>query len=73
MVYQLHDRGLLHSIDEPLNTFCPHFHINNPFTTDNITVRQIISSVSVQMVTHGCFSMALMFAHVLTTFIAIAK
>jgi CubicO group peptidase (beta-lactamase class C family) len=46
MVYQMYDRGLIRSLDDPLNYFCPTFHINNPFTADNITLRQIMSSMS---------------------------
>ena len=46
MVYQMEEHGLIRSLDDPLNMFCPTFHINNPFTTENITLRQILSSVS---------------------------
>ena len=46
MVYQMYDRGLVRSLDDPLNKFCLNFHINNPFTPDDITLRQVMSSVS---------------------------
>ena len=45
MVYQLYERGLVRSLDDPLNMFCPDFHIDNPFTGDDITLRQIMSYV----------------------------
>ena len=46
LVYQLYERGFIRSLDDPLNNFCPHFSIDNPFTADNVTLRQIITSVS---------------------------
>ena len=45
-MYQLYERGFIRSLDDPLNKFCPQFSIDNPFTADNITLRQIITSVS---------------------------
>jgi CubicO group peptidase (beta-lactamase class C family) len=48
MVYQMYDRGLVRSLDDPLNEFCPSFHINNRFTSssEDITLRQVMTSMS---------------------------
>ena len=46
LVYKLYEDGLIHSLDDPLNKYAPEFHINNPFTRDNITIRQIAGQMS---------------------------
>lgn len=45
LVYQLYDRGLIRSLDDPLKMFCSEFHIDNPYTADEVTLRQIMSYV----------------------------
>ncbi|CAI8016876.1 Putative beta-lactamase-like 1 [Geodia barretti] len=48
MVYHMYNRGLVRSLDDPLNDFCPSFHINNRFTSssEDITLRQVMTSMS---------------------------
>lgn len=43
MVYMLYERGVISSLDDPLSKYAPDFVINNPFTRENITLRQIIN------------------------------
>ena len=56
MVYHMYDRGLVRSLDDPLNDFCPSFHINNRFTSssEDITLRQVMTSVSKAIVDKCC-------------------
>lgn len=42
MVYILYEKGIIQSIDDPLSKYAPDFVINNPFTGENITLRQIM-------------------------------
>lgn len=46
MMYMLYERGIISSIDDPLNKYVPDFVINNPFTNENITLRQIMNQLS---------------------------
>ena len=45
-MYQLYDRGLVKSLDDPLSDYCPRFSMLNPFNSRNITLRQIASQVT---------------------------
>ena len=44
-MYQMYDRGLVRSLDDPLSTYCPRFSMLNPFDSRNITLRQIAAQV----------------------------
>lgn len=46
MVYKFYEDGLIDSLDDPLSKYYPDFHIQNPFTARNITIRQIASQMS---------------------------
>lgn len=46
LIYKLFEEGIIGSIDDPLNKYFPEFHIKNPFTNDNITMREIICQMS---------------------------
>ena len=45
VMYQLYDRGLVKSLDDPLSDYCPRFSMFNPFNSRNITLCQIASQV----------------------------
>ena len=46
LIYKLYDRGVIGSIDDPLSKYIPEFNIRNPFTNENITLREIASQMS---------------------------
>lgn len=46
LVYKLYEGGVIGSIDDPLSKYIPEFSIRNPFTSDNITLREIASQMS---------------------------
>ena len=46
LLYKLYEGGLIGSIDDPLRKYIPEFSIKNPFTSDNITLREIASQMS---------------------------
>ena len=46
LVYKLYEDGLIGSLDDPLKKYIPEFSIRNPFTKDDITLRQIVSQMS---------------------------
>ncbi|KAL9960126.1 hypothetical protein ACROYT_G033535, partial [Oculina patagonica] len=46
LVYKLYEDGMIGSIDDPLSKYVPEFSIRNPFSRDNITLRQIASQMS---------------------------
>ena len=46
LIYKLFEGGTIGSIDDPLNKYFPEFHIKNPFTNENITMREIICQMS---------------------------
>lgn len=46
LLYRLYEGGLIGSIDDPLSKYIPEFSIRNPFTDDNITLREIASQMS---------------------------
>ena len=47
VMYQLYDRGLVKSLDDPLSDYCTGFSMINPFDSKNITLRQIAAQVIV--------------------------
>ena len=46
LVYKLYEEGKIVSIDDPLSKYAPNFFIHNPFTNENITLREIASQMS---------------------------
>ena len=46
LVFKLYEDGLISSLDDPLSKYAPDFHIDNPFTQQNITLRQIASQMA---------------------------
>lgn len=46
MVYKFYEEGLIDSLDDPLSKYAPGFYIQNPFTGENVTIRQIASQMS---------------------------
>jgi len=46
LLYKLYEGGMVGSIDDPLSKYIAEFSIKNPFTTDNITLREIASQMS---------------------------
>lgn len=45
-MYKLYEEGKISSIDDPLSKYAPGFDIKNPFTDEQITLRQIASQMS---------------------------
>ena len=46
LVFKLYEEGKISSIDDPLSKYAPNLDIKNPFTKDNITLREIASQMS---------------------------
>ena len=46
LMYKLYEEGVIGSVDDPLSKYIPEFSIQNPFTSDNITLREIASQMS---------------------------
>ena len=46
MVYKLYEDGLIDSLDDSLCKYAPQFYIQNPFTGQNVTIRQITTQMS---------------------------
>ena len=46
LMFKLYEEGKISSIDDPLSKYAPNFDIKNPFTNDNITLREIASQMS---------------------------
>ena len=46
MVYKFYEDGLIQSLDDPLSKYAPDFFIQNPYTNENVTIRQIASQMS---------------------------
>ncbi|XP_078342355.1 putative beta-lactamase-like 1 [Oculina patagonica] len=46
LVYKLYEEGKISSIDDPLSKYAPDFAIKNPYTNENITLREIASQMS---------------------------
>ena len=46
LIFKLFDSGVIDSVDDPLSKYAPDFDVKNPFTNENITLRQIASQMS---------------------------
>ena len=46
LMYKLYEDGKISSIDDPLSKYAPDFAITNPYTNENITLREIASQMS---------------------------
>jgi len=46
MVYKFYEDGLIDSLDDPLSKYAPEFCIQNTYTNENVTIRQIASQMS---------------------------
>ena len=46
LVFKLFEEGKICSLDDPLNKYAPGFDIKNPFTNEDITLREITSQMS---------------------------
>ena len=46
MMYKFYEQGKISSIDDPLSKYAPNFVIKNPYTNENITLREIASQMS---------------------------
>ena len=45
MLFKLFEEGVISSIDDPLNKYVPEFAIKNPFSKDDVTLRQLANQV----------------------------
>ena len=45
-MYKLYEEGKIASIDDPLSKYAPDFAVKNPYTNENITLREIASQMS---------------------------
>ena len=46
LMYKLYEDGKISSTDDPLSKYAPDFAIKNPYTNENITLREIASQMS---------------------------
>ena len=46
MMYKFYEEGKISSIDDPLSKYAPNVFIKNPYTNENITLREIASQMS---------------------------
>ena len=46
MMYKFYEEGKISSIDDPLSKYAPNFFVKNPYTNENITLREIASQMS---------------------------
>lgn len=46
LIYKLYENGVIQSVDDTLSKYIPEFNIRNPFTNENITLREIASQMS---------------------------
>ena len=46
LMYKLYEDGKISSIDDPLSKYAPNFAIKNPYTGEDITLREIASQMS---------------------------
>lgn len=46
LIYKLYEKGVIQSIDDPLSKYVPDFNIRNPFSNEDITLREIASQMS---------------------------
>lgn len=47
LLFKLYEQGVISSVDDPLNKYVPDFAIKNPFSKDNVTLRQLANQVFV--------------------------
>ena len=45
LLFKLYEQGVIGSVDGPLNKYVPDFAIKNPFSKDNVTLRQLANQV----------------------------
>ena len=45
LLFKLYEEGVISSVDDPLNKYVPDFAIKNPFSKDNVTLRQLANQV----------------------------
>ena len=48
LLFKLFEQGVISSVDDPLNKYVPDFAIKNPFSKDNITLRQLANQVFIE-------------------------
>ena len=48
LLFKLFEQGVISSVDDPLNKYVPDFSIKNPFSKDNITLRQLANQVFIE-------------------------
>ncbi|KAJ7326083.1 Putative beta-lactamase-like 1 [Desmophyllum pertusum] len=46
LIYKLYESGVIDSVDDPLSKYAPDVKVKNPFTNENITLRQIAGQMS---------------------------
>ena len=46
LIYKLFESGVIDSVDDPLSKYATDFDAKNPFTDENVTLRQIASQMS---------------------------
>ena len=47
MIYQLYASEVISSLDAPFSMYCPAFSIGNPFSSEPITLREMMAQVCV--------------------------
>ena len=47
LLFKLYEEGVISSVDDPLHKYVPDFAIKNPFSKDNVTLRQLANQVSI--------------------------
>lgn len=45
LLFKLYEKGVISSVDDPLNKYVPEFEIKNPFSKDAVTLRQLANQV----------------------------
>jgi len=45
LLFKLYEEGVISSVDDPLNKYVPDFAIKNPFSKNNVTLRQLANQV----------------------------
>jgi len=46
LLFKLYEEGVISSVDDPLHKYVPDFAIKNPFSKDNVTLRQLANQLS---------------------------
>lgn len=52
LLFKLYEQGVISSVDDPLNKYIPEFTIKNPFSKDNVALRQLANQVFILLI---CF------------------